>query len=478
MTLKEQAFSGVKWTTISSIVVAVVFFIQNIILARVLSHADYGLISLLLVIIGFANIFIDMGINNAIIYKQNISHNQLSSLYWLSIFSGTIFFIVTFLASPLIAAFYNKPEMQPYIFYISLIFIISSISRQFRILLQKNLDFVTISKIEMIASVISFAFCLLWIYLYRNIYAFIAATILSNIIQSILLIIKGIKIHKPGFIYKQKEIKELLAFGRFQLGERSLGYFISQLDTIMIGKIFNLEILGIYSIAKTLAYAPIQFITPIVGKVSLPVMAKIQNNDVVLKQIFLKTVRSMCSMIFPVYFFMALLSSQILSIVYGVKGEHSVTILILLSFTYLIRSIGVPNSSLVLAKGRADLGFYVALFMAAFYPIVIYISSFWGINSIGAGLLISQFIIHMVIYYFVIKPVIPIRFMEYNTNYFKLLFISIAITLISMPILFLHINIYWQTGIIGIIGAAGFSIAYYFMNKEFLGNLTSLKNVN
>lgn len=478
MTLKEQAFSGVKWTTMSSIMIAVVFFVQNIILARVLSHADYGLISLLLVVIGFANIFIDMGINNAIIYKQDINHNQLSSLYWLSIFSGTIFFIIVAFASPLIAAFYNKPEMQPYILYISSIFIIASIARQFRILLQKNLDFVTISKIEMIASVISFIFCLILIYLYRNIYAFIAAAILNNTIQSVLFIIKGIKIHKPGFVYKHKEIKELLAFGRFQLGERSLGYFISQLDTIMIGKIFNLEVLGIYSIAKTLAFAPLQFFIPIVGKVTLPVMAKIQNNDIVLKQIFLKTIRSLSSIIFPIYFFMALLASQILSIVYGVKGEQSTTLLILLSFTYIIRSIGVPNGSLALAKGKADLGFYVALILAVLYPIIIYIFSFWGINSIGVGLLVSQLMIHLIYYYILIKPVIPIRFLEYNKNYFKFLIISIIITLIAMPILLLNINIYLQTGLIGIVGASGIAISYFFFNKEFIENITSIKNVD
>jgi O-antigen/teichoic acid export membrane protein len=101
--------------------------------------------------------------------------------------------------------------------------------------------------------------------------------VLSNsVVSTILLLFKGMKSYKTSFIFSHTEIRNFYSFGFYQLGERTLNYFASQFDTIIIGKILCADKLGIYTVAKNLIMKPAQIINPIVTKVAFPTMAKVQ----------------------------------------------------------------------------------------------------------------------------------------------------------------------------------------------------------
>ena len=94
MSLRNEAISGVKWTTVSSVIVAVLHLLQLSILARFLEPSDFGLMALVMVVIGFSQAFLDMGISAAIIHKQEITKDQLSTLYWTNLLAGFILFVI------------------------------------------------------------------------------------------------------------------------------------------------------------------------------------------------------------------------------------------------------------------------------------------------------------------------------------------------------------------------------------------------
>src|SRR6266446_3334400 len=112
MSLKAEAISGAKWTTASTMAVAAVQFLQLIVLARLLSPSDFGLMAMAMAALGFAQIFADAGISSAIIHRQKSSRQELSSLYWLNVFAGTIVFGLTILATPLIVSFFGDPRLE------------------------------------------------------------------------------------------------------------------------------------------------------------------------------------------------------------------------------------------------------------------------------------------------------------------------------------------------------------------------------
>ena len=139
MTLKSKAINGVKWNSFASIIKVVLQFVQLIILSRLLSAEDFGLMAIVMVVVGFSQMFIDMGISNAIIYKQDVSKNQLNSLYWLSIIIGFVTFLIINASATLIASFYNNAKLESLLYLISVTFIVIPFGQQFMVLMQKKL---------------------------------------------------------------------------------------------------------------------------------------------------------------------------------------------------------------------------------------------------------------------------------------------------------------------------------------------------
>ena len=106
--LNKQVYSGVQWITLSTITLVITQMVSTAVLVRLLDKSDFGLMALVMVVKGFADIFMDFGITVAILHKQDMSQNQYSSLYWLNMFAGIIIYVVICLISPLIASFYHK----------------------------------------------------------------------------------------------------------------------------------------------------------------------------------------------------------------------------------------------------------------------------------------------------------------------------------------------------------------------------------
>ena len=138
MILKQQAVSGVKWSGVSVGVVTALQFVDLAVLARLLSPSDFGLMGMVMVVFGFAQAFADMGISNAIIHRQDVTKDQLSSLYWLNILSGVIVFCVVCASVPLIVGFFHEPRLNNLLYLTAIIFLITPFGQQFQILLQKE----------------------------------------------------------------------------------------------------------------------------------------------------------------------------------------------------------------------------------------------------------------------------------------------------------------------------------------------------
>ena len=102
MNLKQKTASGLKWSTLSTVIVNILSIGKLAIIARILEPSDFGLMAIAMVVIGFSKVFIDVGISNAIIYKQEITHTQLSSLYWVNIIAGVILFGIIVIVAPLV----------------------------------------------------------------------------------------------------------------------------------------------------------------------------------------------------------------------------------------------------------------------------------------------------------------------------------------------------------------------------------------
>ncbi|WP_420477474.1 oligosaccharide flippase family protein, partial [Noviherbaspirillum sp. ST9] len=164
MNNKEKAIKGGKWVSISTGVTTILQFLQISIVARLLEPASFGVVSISSMIIVFFTMFSNLGFNNSIISKQEEDRKVLSSLYFLNIFLGVIIFAIIYISSPVIASFYDAPNLSSIVKIASLFFLIVYFGQIYSILMQKEMRFKALSIIEIITTVIGTAATVLLAY--------------------------------------------------------------------------------------------------------------------------------------------------------------------------------------------------------------------------------------------------------------------------------------------------------------------------
>ncbi|MDB2649799.1 MOP flippase family protein [Porticoccaceae bacterium] len=413
MNLKEMIISGVKWSGMSSIVVSILQLIQIIVLTKYLSSVDLGLMALVNVIVGFSTIFGDAGMSAAIIHKQDISKQQLSSLYWLNVLVGGLLAITLFYIAPSVAYYYSEDALAPLLKTLAITFFVSALGSQFRTLLQKGLFFDRIAKVEIVSSLLGFIVCLQLLVTGFGVISFVYGAVAKSFLSAGLYLIYGLNHHIPQLTFRYSELKGMIRFGSFQMGEKSINYFNSHFDTLLIGKLLGVESLGIYAVAKTLVMKPAQIVNPIVTNVTFPVLAKVQNSRIKVKEIYLKTLKYLCSVNAVLYAIVYFLAFPIVVYLYGENWLGAVLIVKILSLYYVIRSTINPIGSLQLAMGRADLGFYWNLALFIFCPLAVFFGSSWGLEGVGYSLLVFVLLISIPNWFFMVKPLCGAGFIEY-----------------------------------------------------------------
>lgn len=430
MELKRKAISSIKWTTLSTVVNYGLQFLLIVVLARFLSPKDFGLMALIVIVIDFSMYFIDMGLSNAIIYKQEVSEYQLSTVYWLNIGTGFIFTVIIIFCAPLIARFYSEPALSQLLLVVSCVFIIIPIGQVYKALLQKTLRFDVLSKIEIPARIVAFLSALVLAVYDYGVYALIWMFIITNTIMSAALIWYGRSIYRPKFHFKFKEVNEFLRFGYFQLAERVLNYFIYQFDALVIGKLLGTGALGLYSMSKNFTQRPSQVISPIVTKIMFPYMAQLQNEPVALKTAYLRTINYLLSISFPIYFTIIILAKPIVSIFLGEKWIEIVPLVQLLAIFQTIANIYSPIGSLLQARGRTDLGFYWNLGYSVFAFTGIYVGCQFGLFGVAYALIVLYVLMSVPFYKILIKKLLDVQLFEYH----KAVTIPLGITFASFVI--------------------------------------------
>ena len=472
MSLITKTVTGIKWTSISALFITLLRIVQIAILARFLEPSDFGTMAIVNVLIGFSSIFMDAGVGNAIIFKQDISLNQLFSLYWFNIIASLIIYMIIFLLSPVVVFFYNDEALKVLIILAALNILFVSFGQQHRILLQKELHFQRLAEIEIISFLIAFVATITSAFLGAGIFALIVSSLVNSLVSSMLVI----KVSKFSFFCKKRlNIKDLgffIKFGMFQLGEKTLSYFSKNLDKLIIGKILGPELLGFYDVAIQMIFRPIGIINSIINRVSFPTFSKLQNDIIKLKDLYLKKVSTISIITVPIYSLLYAISEELFAFIYGEGWKLSSEIFNILWILGIFWSIGKPLGSLLLSLGKANYGFYMN---AAFFIVYLFVSYYGALNGIFFlvwATLIVNFILFLPVDYFVRYKLVGMKILEHLNTYIKPFSISITILFIinvfkeKVKIYIGSIEIY--TILVVIFYLSGYLVSIYIFEKKLI----------
>ena len=420
---KKKTISGISWSVMSRLSVQGLNFVIGVILARLLSPDDYGLIGMVLVFVGFANVFLDLGFGSALIQKQNATSEHYSSIFWINIGVGLILMLLFMILSPAIARFYNQPELIPLTLLVSTNFFIGSFRVVQFSILTKELNFRRLTIIELSALLVSGIIGISCAIIGFGVYSLAFQSISSNIMLVLLLWI--LSSWRPRLSFQWNAVKDLLGFSTNLLMFSSLNYWSRNADNMLIGRNLGTDALGIYNRSYRVMLLPITMVSRTISRVMFPAFSTIQDNKPRIARVYLRITRSIALITFPIMIGMLVVSDYFVLAIYGEKWAGMIPILRILCTVGLIQSIGTLNGNIYLSQGRADLQFKVGAIFGILTIGAIIIGLQWGIMGVAlAYLTITILLVYPSIT--IATSLIGISFSDVLKNLWKILACAVS----------------------------------------------------
>ncbi len=430
VSLVARARSALPWTAVITGSSLAARALITLAAARFLPPYELGLYAIVGLVLGFAGLFQDGGLTQSVISRQEARPEQLSSLHWCNVLFGGAVGLALGLASPAIAALYAEPRLSDLLLLAALNFAVAPFGQISQALLQKELGFGRLGRIEVASNAACAAATLALLALGAGIYGLILGQLAGNLARSILLRIAARALVRTRLRLRLGEIKPFLRFGFFQLGDRAVNFFNARTDQLLIGWLLGPEALGYYNMAWTVIVEPVYRINPIVTNVAFPVFARRQDSPAALKRGFLIVTKLLSTTNAPVVLGLAAIAPVAVPLVLGERWTPSVPLVELLSIVALARAIFNPVGSLVLAVGRADLSFYrtVTLF-AVQTPIYAVLLSTAGLVPATWFVCLVNVAAVPLAYAFMLRPVLGAFLRDYARAFLPAISLALAMAL-------------------------------------------------
>ena len=408
MSLAQASARGIRWTTLSMLLITITQIVRLMVLGRILGPEAFGLLAMMLVVTGFVEMLGQMGLSEAIIQRPNPTHIELSSLYWLNIALGGLLYTILLLAIPLIAALFSTPELEQLLPWVALTLLISPWGVQFRALLQKRLDFKPLAIIEILSVLVGTLLAIVLAWQGHGAWSLVWGQLAHSAVMAMSLVLVGWQRQLlPRFYFNYTTVKPYLSFSLHLLGSNILNYFNSRIDQLVVGALLGSQALGYYSMAVNLVLQPISRINPVLTQVAFPVLSKVRSDKVRLKQGYFRMLDLLTSINAPLLIGVAAVAPLLIPIVLGDQWLPIVPLIQVLAPFSLIRSTGNAGGSLILACGRADLAFYFNLVKFMFVPLgIVAGAKLAGLQGVAWTLLGMQILLFFAWYFFIIRKLL------------------------------------------------------------------------
>ena len=388
--LKNKTVKGTIWSTLERFSVQGIQFIVMIIMARILTPADYGLVGMLAIFIAVSQSLIDSGFSQALIRKQDRSEIDNSTVFYFNIGVGLILYLILFLSAPLIADFYNEPQLIPITRIIGLSLVFNSLAVVQRALLTIKLDFKTQAKASFVGALISGTIGITMAYTGFGVWAIVWQQISNLVTVTVLLWI--LSHWKPVWAYSWKSFCELFGFGSKLLASGLLNTIFNNLYLIVIGKFFKATDLGYYTRAHQFTDFASSNITGIFQRVTYPVLCTIQNDNQRLSDVYRRLLKTSAFIIFPLMMGLAAVAKPMVISFLTEKWLFSAVLIQILCFSQMWYPVHSINLNLLQVKGRSDLFLKLEIIKKIISVIVLCVTLPLGLIPLCIGSIFSSLI--------------------------------------------------------------------------------------
>jgi O-antigen/teichoic acid export membrane protein len=397
-TLKSKAIKGMAWNTVEKFAVSGISFLIGIILARLLMPSDYGLVGMLAIFFAFSELFVTSGFSSALIQKKDRTDVDYSTIFYYNLAVAVFFYVLLYVCAPLIAGFYNQPQLIILTRVLSINVIFNSLSLVQQTRLKINLDFKTQAIVSFISVALSGALGIYAAYHDMGVWALVIQS--SSLALSRALLLMYFNRWMPMLVFSVESFKQLFGFSFKLLIAGIASTIFNNIYSILIGKVFSPKDTGFYTRARQYPELLSDTITSILQGVTFPILASIQDNRDRLISIFSRVMRVTVFLVIPSLSLFALLSEPFIRYFLTEKWMPVVPLIQWLCFARLFTPISSLNLTILTATGRSDLYLLVDSSKIPLLLVTLLITVPLGLKAIVIGNFITSFLSFLINAYY------------------------------------------------------------------------------
>ncbi len=386
--LKQKTIHGLFWSFIDNFSRLGLQFIFGIILARILSPREFGLIGMLTIFIAVSQTIVESGFSTALIRKKDCSENDYSTVFYFNLIVSLVLYILLFFSSGLISNFFGETELKNMFKVFGLILIINAMGMIQQTIFIKEINFKVQTYVTLIASLGSGLLAIWAALVGMGVWSLVVLNLSRAFLNTVFLWIWSV--WRPILFFSKKSFSELFGFGSKLLISNLIDTIFQNIYYLVIGKYFSAQELGFYTRADQFQNLPSKNITGVIQRVSYPVLSAIQDQPERLKENYRKLIRSTMYITFILMLGMAAVAKPMVITLIGEKWLPSVQYLQLLCFVGMLYPLHALNINILNVKGRSDLILKLEFIKKPTAIPIIIVGIVWGIKIMIIGMILHS----------------------------------------------------------------------------------------
>jgi len=424
---RKKSINSGKWNLILQVGQYGITFFLSIVLSRMISPAEFGLTGMLSIFISIATIITNSGLASALVFDKNANEDDYATVFYFNAIISLLLYFVLFFSAQLIASFYGQQELIPLTRWIALVFVFNAFSIIQNTILVIELDFKTQSIIKLISLIISVIVAIIMALTGFGVYSIVAQALVQAFIGSALFWFQSS--WRPSGRFTKKSFVKLWNYGSKILFSNLFTTLTQNIDNLLIGKIFQPTILGLFVRAKSTKAIPESIFTLAFQTSIFPILTKVNEDKYEHKRKHLQFFKIGSFFIFPLVVVFFYSSRELVLFLYGDKWLNAVEYLEIISFTIIPYFLGILFNQTLLSMGDSKLFMKLNMFRRVLSIINIPIAIYWGLIPYLYSMVIFSSI-GLIIDILYSSPKINTQFKDYLPTLFKSIIYSLVMALV------------------------------------------------
>jgi exopolysaccharide (amylovoran) exporter len=417
--MKPQS-SAAAWTVAVTLVSAGAQLLQVAVAARFLTHAEFGVLAIINVMLTLVTAFQDLGLSSYCVHLGDVPHRSHSTLFWISTALGALGAIVVFAIAAPVAHFYKMPALVPLLELLAVNFFIIGLGGQYQANYIRVFQAARLAQIELGARMVGLGATLpLLIFADWGPRAIVTGMLVFATTKFALMAALASRDWHPGMLFDRALAPLALRYGAFQAGTQLVSQLRMQADQLIVGKALGAEMLGVYALAKDLVGYPLRFVQPLVARLTLPTLALHQRESGALRVEFVRGLRTTAIFCGAIYAVLALLAPWVVEILYGQRFAAVASLVPLMTLFGALRPLGLNTGMLAQATGRTRNEFIwnLRVSLVTWVPNLLIGAFFPSVTAFAIALSLIQIAVTLLAYPFFVRPLEAIGMRSYVSSW-------------------------------------------------------------